>query len=1037
MANILYRKQKQQKSLDNGVTWIDTGEYRVGAVLENPSNCASADSRQCRWVDLLESEGYYCDGYSKYTVQVEECTENGLIWTRTGNSKRGNTLIESESIDCGFVYETNYGYIKYLTTNQNSRIYFNGILNSTYKPTITDYSEGVYLATVNVDKALHETHYYIFDKCNWLFVNGEEHINNPMWLCEPIAIIELPDTSDVTEMIAMFADCSGLTTLDLSGLNVSNVTDMQHMFSQCDNLTSLDLSGWDTSNVTNMSAMFSGCKSLTSLDLRHFNTSNVSPNNDGSHSFDYMFMDCSSLTSLDLSNFNTSKAGRMSAMFNRCSSLTSLDLSSFDTSNVTNMGNMFAGCSGLTTLDLSNFNTSNVTDMYGIFFNCSNLISLNLSGWDMSNAEINDMFNGCSVENLNLSNSVLSYLGFIPTTIKSINFSNVDTSKATVMEYIFAGCSGLTTLDLSSFDTSNVNSMEGMFRNCTSLETINVTGWDITNVIDDTYIHMFENCNSLVNLILGEVTEEVYSWWCNKLISSNLTCDVINATIIDEKNDYISFTFSGTCEFSLNRNRISEEFDIITATTSPYIMDLNDLGISELHSTFYMFHPQEYGSNYSLLTVDKMFDMSNVTDNGGMFRDCKNLTYINLSNCNFTFNESSLYVFRDCTSLKTIDLTGAIYDKYYQSIGNIENPFLNCYALERVILGDVTQEQYNWIYDRLDYMGLHEQVTIEYTIIGGDTSGETSGDTSGDTSYELVFVHDNQYGCNYTLNGISYSTKNYGKEEDNGDGTYIYSTTLEELGITELTSTSGFASNCKYILISVDNFLNTSNVTNMSRMFEDCWYLKSLNTSNWNTSNVTNMSYMFAECSGLTSLDLSGWDTSNVTNMTWMFERCENLTSINGINNFNTTNLGNASYLFYLCRNLTSLDLSSWNTSNVTNMSNMFSGCYNLTSLDLSGWDTSNVTDMSDMFNGCDNLVSLNLSGWNTSNVTNINYIFSECVNLQTLDLSGWDISNIKNYSNMLSYCWYLRTIYCYGCNETTINTLERLKPSSSCTLVY
>ena len=50
MANILYRKQKQQKSLDNGVTWIDTGEYRVGDVLENPSNCGGIDSKQCRWV---------------------------------------------------------------------------------------------------------------------------------------------------------------------------------------------------------------------------------------------------------------------------------------------------------------------------------------------------------------------------------------------------------------------------------------------------------------------------------------------------------------------------------------------------------------------------------------------------------------------------------------------------------------------------------------------------------------------------------------------------------------------------------------------------------------------------------------------------------------------------------------------------------------------------------------------------------------------------------------------------------------------------
>lgn len=103
MANILYRKQKQQKSLDNGATWVDTGEYRVGAILENPSNCQSEDSKQCRWVELDASEGYYCDGIAKYTVQVEECTENGIIWTRTGNQKQGNRVIDSESVDCGYI----------------------------------------------------------------------------------------------------------------------------------------------------------------------------------------------------------------------------------------------------------------------------------------------------------------------------------------------------------------------------------------------------------------------------------------------------------------------------------------------------------------------------------------------------------------------------------------------------------------------------------------------------------------------------------------------------------------------------------------------------------------------------------------------------------------------------------------------------------------------------------------------------------------------------------------------------------------------
>lgn len=103
MGNILYRKQKRQKSLDNGLTWIDTGEFRVGDVLENPSNCVSDDSKQCRWVELDVSEGYYCNGTNKYTLKVEECSENGIIWNRTGEVKQGLTFVESDSPDCGYV----------------------------------------------------------------------------------------------------------------------------------------------------------------------------------------------------------------------------------------------------------------------------------------------------------------------------------------------------------------------------------------------------------------------------------------------------------------------------------------------------------------------------------------------------------------------------------------------------------------------------------------------------------------------------------------------------------------------------------------------------------------------------------------------------------------------------------------------------------------------------------------------------------------------------------------------------------------------
>ena len=214
-----------------------------------------------------------------------------------------------------------------------------------------------------------------------------------------ITMLKGLDMSNVTNMSLMFAECSSLTSLDVSNFNTSNVIYMNSIFAGCSSLTSLDISNFNTSNVTDMAAMFGDCSSLTSLDVSNLDTSNVIY-------IGSMFDGCSSLTSLNLSNFNTSNVTDMQLMFNNCSSLTSLDLSNFNVSNVTNMSYMLQDCSALTTVNLSNFNTSKVTDMRFMFNNCSSLKQLDLSNWDVSNvSNMSYMFKRCSVlDTLDLSN---------------------------------------------------------------------------------------------------------------------------------------------------------------------------------------------------------------------------------------------------------------------------------------------------------------------------------------------------------------------------------------------------------------------------------------------------------------------------------------------------------------------------------------------------------------------------------------------------------------------------------------------------------
>ena len=180
------------------------------------------------------------------------------------------------------------------------------------------------------------------------------------------------DTSNVTDMHSMFAGCSSLTSLDLSGFDTSNVTYMSYMFQMCDNLSNVDLSSFSTSNVTDMRSTFESCGSLIRLDLTSFDTSKVTDMNS-------MFYECGSLTQLNLTSFDTSKVTDMAFMFTSCNSLTSLDLSNFDTSNVTNMLWMFGLCYDLTSLNLSNFDTSAVTEMDDILTGCDVLTDLNCS----------------------------------------------------------------------------------------------------------------------------------------------------------------------------------------------------------------------------------------------------------------------------------------------------------------------------------------------------------------------------------------------------------------------------------------------------------------------------------------------------------------------------------------------------------------------------------------------------------------------------------------------------------------------------------
>ncbi len=181
----------------------------------------------------------------------------------------------------------------------------------------------------------------------WAEPNGDKY---DLYIAGDGGVCANPDSS------AVFAYYSNLSDIDFGGcFDTSQVTDMSAMFSGCKSLTKLDLSSFDTSRVTDMGFMFQSCEGLTELNIGSFDTSQVT-------SMTHMFRVCASLPSLDVRHFDTSRVTDMSFMFEECASLARLDVSQFDTSQVTSMKGMFQGCTALEGLDTSGFDKSKVED---------------------------------------------------------------------------------------------------------------------------------------------------------------------------------------------------------------------------------------------------------------------------------------------------------------------------------------------------------------------------------------------------------------------------------------------------------------------------------------------------------------------------------------------------------------------------------------------------------------------------------------------------------------------------------------------------
>ena len=288
--------------------------------------------------------------------------------------------------------------------------------------------------------------------------------NNMESLTEIKGMKEYLNTAYVESMYDTFNGCRSMEVLDLSAFETSRVSNMYRMFANCTSLTTIMVGdGWKLRSNLFSTDMFSNCRKLvgmagTTYDKNHIDKAYAHPDGgeanpgylssrmmyvavegetmkfyyDGNfytrtepvykpdqlwtasaneHAFDQVviaefdpsfadarptstsgwFVDMPKLSTFKgmKEYLNTSEVRTMRSMFNHLLYVEKLDLSGFDTHNVQDMSYMFALNTYLETIWVGDgWNTDNVTESTGMFSSCRRLVGGAGTKWDEGHTDV-------------------------------------------------------------------------------------------------------------------------------------------------------------------------------------------------------------------------------------------------------------------------------------------------------------------------------------------------------------------------------------------------------------------------------------------------------------------------------------------------------------------------------------------------------------------------------------------------------------------------------------------------------------------------
>ena len=826
---------------------------------------------------------------------------------------------------------------------------------------------------------------------------------------------------------------------DVSVLNTINFlagTSLAYCFAECKNISKLEnltLSG----NIGNASYMFSG-SGISTIN----NVSTSCGNIIG------MFSNCDNLVTV--TNFDANGTTSYESLFEGCLGMSVAPVTVIP-ATIKSIKNMYKNCDGLISIDGFVLH-GNIIEATGFVEGCDNLINAN--NVTISGPFYNDIFRGLtSLKYVN--NLLINYVGrsmtfanmfdgctsliemsfhpdsyvkdvismdymFRGTSMKTVDFSNVNFEKIVSYKYMFADC----LMEEFSFTVpKTITSIQGMLSNCRNLKTlknftishnVTVTDWlldtPIENLINCSFYNQntsFKNSTTLKKIEGFNYTGNNlanYFEGCSNLQSAELT---IGSKVTKANNIFASCPLLTTVEFNTESNlsNVSTISDMFSGDNS--LTTIKNLKIT---------NPSTVANNTTLIgcpinNTDGFYINSNPAVQ--MFRMGSESKISQFTDFEIGTSCDNLFeAFKDYPLLiKDIRLPS--------HMANVSYTFSNCISMLNIIS--------NWTnsYDRNNDDTLDNDVITEGCYAGSNNIkyindelymneyGELTAmnyipqEWGGNASYE-----DNQtvFDVKITANNLVYSMLgNVGDHKTNwGDGTedmnvsHEYSKPGTYTIITENIETFAQGTVVDSAISSpIVKFraLNKSQ-TNGSHLFDGWSNLLKVNKL---TNTFNSYDYMFNNCAKLVDVDLSGCTLSQtVTTMAYMCNNCGRFTvspiniipdSVTNITNlYNGTNITDLSGLI-IGRGVTTY--TNWKPNNLTIMDNAtiknniikFAGDTKIKSV--KNLSRPNTTDWSSYFEGCTSLLyDINFN----SSTTNVINCFKNCTALTHVH-SNWDNS--------------------------------------------